>query len=72
MAAFLEAKNAAGSDAEHMMLVWSQDSGKGDGGFSFYGWNNPASWSAPVRERRHAAPPIREAHSTPSTEHGGQ
>ena len=71
MAAFLEAKGPLGNNSEHMLLAWSQDGGKGDGGFSFYTWNDPTTWSAPNRVRRHAAPPIREAHSTPSTNMAG-
>src|SRR5262245_20289143 len=67
MAAFLRGKNAAGVDTEYMMLVWSMDSGKGQGGISMWNWNDPTTWSAPALKYRLVAPPLREAHSTPVT-----
>jgi hypothetical protein len=67
MAAFVRGKNSAGVDKNHMMLVWSQDSGKGDGGISFWSWDAPATWSAPTLKRHFPAPELREAHSTPVT-----
>jgi hypothetical protein len=67
MAAFVRGKNAAGVDKNHLMLVWSQDSGRGDGGISFWSWDQPANWSAPTLKRHFPAPELREAHSTPVT-----
>lgn len=67
MAAFVRGKNAAGADTDYMMLVWSQDSGKGDGGISFWNWDSPAVWSAPKLRKHFPAAPLREAHSTPVT-----
>jgi hypothetical protein len=68
MAAFLRANDPAGVAAEYMMLVWAVDSGKPGGGVSFYNWDAPGTWSAPVRRARFAAPQLREAHSTPTTD----
>lgn len=67
MAAFVRGKNAADVPTDYMMLVWSQDSGKGDGGISFWNWNDPATWSAPVLKKHFPAPHLREVHSTPVT-----
>jgi hypothetical protein len=67
MAAFARAKNGAGVDTDYLMLVWSMDSGKGDGGISFWSWDQPSVWSAPTLKFKVAAPPLREAHSTPVT-----
>ena len=39
MAAFVRGKDAAAVDTDYLMLVWSKDSGKGDGGISFYNWD---------------------------------
>ena len=67
MAAFVRGKNAANIDSDYLMLVWSMDSGKGDGGISFWNWSQPDIWSAPTRAFRLVAPQLREAHSTPVT-----
>ena len=67
MAAFTRGKNAAGVDTDYMMMVWSQDSGKGDGGISFWNWDNPQSWSQPRLKKHFPAPVLREAHSVPAT-----
>jgi hypothetical protein len=67
MAAFVRGKNAAGVDQNYMMLVWSMDSGKGDGGLSFWSWDQPATWSAPSLKKHLPASQLREAHSTPVT-----
>ena len=67
MAAFVRGKNAAGVDTDYMMLVWSMDSGKGQGGISFWNWDQPTTWSAPKLKYRLVASPLREAHSTPVT-----
>jgi hypothetical protein len=50
-----------------MLLVWSMDSGKGDGGLSFWNWDTPGTWSAPRLRKHLPASRLREAHSTPST-----
>src|SRR3954453_19382884 len=67
MAAFVRGKDTAGVERDYMMLVWSRDSGKGDGGISFWSWDQPGPWSAPVRKNRLLAPELREADSTPMT-----
>lgn len=67
MAAFVRGKNGAGVDSDHLMLVWSQDSGKGDGGISFYNWDNPASWTAPKLRKHWPQSQLREAHGTSVT-----
>src|SRR3954470_301233 len=67
MAGFVRGKDAAGVDRDYMMLVWSRDSGKGDGGISFWSWDQPGTWSAPVRKNRLLAAELREAHTTPLT-----
>ena len=68
MAAFVRGKNAPTMQtSDYMMLVWSMDSGKGDGGISFWNWSQPDVWSAPTRAFRLAAPQLREAHTTPVT-----
>ena len=67
MAAFVRGKNGANVDSDYLMLVWSMDSGKGDGGISFWSWGQPDVWSAPTRAFRLVAPQLREAHSTPVT-----
>ena len=46
MAAFVRGKDAAAVDTDYLMLVWSKDSGKGDGGISFFNWTSPSTWSA--------------------------
>lgn len=68
MAAFHRGRNAAGVDVEYMMLPWSMDSGRGDGGLSFWNWDDPATWSAPRRRKHLPVPRLREAHSTPTTD----
>lgn len=67
MAAFVRGKNAAGVDEDYMMLVWSMDSGKGDGGISLWNWDQPATWSAPALKFHHPSTTLREAHTTPVT-----
>jgi hypothetical protein len=51
MAAFLRGKNASGIDQNYMMLVWTMDSGKGDGGISFWNCEQPSAWSMPTLRR---------------------
>ena len=67
MAAFLRGKDASNADKDYMMLVWSRDSGKGEGGISFWNWDTPATWSAPTKKKHLVASQLREAHSTPVT-----
>ena len=67
MAAFVRGKDTTGVDRDYMMLVWSRDSGRGDGGISFWSWDQPGTWSAPVRKNRLLAAELREAHTTPLT-----
>ena len=67
MAAFLRGKDASNADKDYMMLVWSRDSGKGEGGISFWNWDTPAIWSAPTKKKHLVASQLREAHSTPVT-----
>ena len=67
MAAFVRGKNDLGVDKDYMMLVWSMDSGKGDGGISFWSWDQPSTWSLPTLKRHYPAPKLREAHSTSVT-----
>ena len=68
MAAFVRGKDAAAVDTDYLMLVWSKDSGKGDGGISFYNWDSPSTWSAPTLRFKLTDAKLREAHSTPVTE----
>ena len=68
MAAFLTEKNAEGIDKNYMMLVWSRDSGRDDGGISFWNWDQPTSFTTPLTIKyRTLASQLREAHSTPVT-----
>ena len=48
MAAFVRGRNAAGADSDYMMLVWSTDGGKGEGGISFYDWDQGPGWLNPL------------------------
>ena len=55
-------------DTDYLMLVWSKDSGQGDGGISFWNWDSPSSWGSPPKLRyKLTDPKLREAHSTPVT-----
>lgn len=68
MAAFVRGRDAGGIDRDHLMLVWSKDSGRGDGGISFYNWDAPGTWGGPpVLRRKIVDARLREAHSTPVT-----
>jgi hypothetical protein len=68
MAAFVRGKDAAGADSDYMMLVWSVDGGAGNGGLSFYDWDQAAGWLDPPTLRfKLADARLREAHSTPVT-----
>jgi hypothetical protein len=68
MAGFLTGKNNLGVDRNYMMLVWSRDSGRDDGGISFWNWDQPADFKTPpTLKYRGLAPQLREAHSTPVT-----
>ncbi len=68
VAAFVRGKDAAQVDTDYLMLVWSKDSGQGDGGISFWNWNSPSSWADPPKLKfKLTDPKLREAHSTPVT-----
>jgi hypothetical protein len=73
MAAFVRGKNGAGVDNDYLMLVWSKDSGKGDGGISFYNWDSVSTWgnppalNQPTLRSKLTDARLREAHSTPVT-----
>ena len=68
MAAFVRGKDAAQVDTDYLMLVWSKDSGQGDGGISFWNWDSPSSWGSPPKLRyKLTDPQLREAHVTPVT-----
>ena len=54
MAAFLRGKDASNADKEYMMLVWSRDSGKGEGGISFWNWDTPADLERAHEEKTSA------------------
>ena len=68
MAAFLRGKDGGGVDHDYLMLIWSKDSGKGDGGISFYiGILPQAGKVFRYYARRSVDAKLREAHSTPVT-----
>lgn len=68
MAAFVRGKDGSGADTDYMMLVWSKDSGKGEGGISFYDWDQASGWlNPPTLRSKVTDAKLREAHSTPVT-----
>ena len=76
MAAFARGKDAAAVNTDYLMLVWSKNSGRSEGGITFYNWGTTSAWTVgqppkantPSLRFKISDSRIREAHSTPVTE----